>query len=131
MTIGRSDYNRKVVPSPEFIGDDEDLFYFETSGTIAANSGVNIVNQAFSSTQDLYITQIIISTNSPKYQTISCSIGLTTVLEGYYERNWSIILNGVSALKIEVTQVLKVYNYNNDNVSASYSVSLRGFYKDR
>jgi len=130
MSIGRPDYNQKVIPIPIEIGDNQDPYYVAANLTSNVNSESVYIEFIIPSNYDLFITYFRITSNTPnraglfiKYGNISAL--LNCYFEGLYE------FKGEAPISIYVpagqTLLVQVTNYEVDGFSSNYNFMMRGY----
>jgi len=130
MSIGRPDYNQKVIPIPVEIGDNQDPYY------VAANLSSNVYGESkyisfnIPSNYDIFITYFRINSNTPNRAGLFIQYSyivplLNCYFEGLYE------FKGDAPISIYVpagqTLIVQVTNYEVDGFSSNYNFMMRGY----
>lgn len=129
MSIGRPDYNLKVIPIPETIGDDEELYSYFQSNQVAAKGIRTMYDYTIPAGYDYYITFLVVSSPNPVTKWVRVQIDDEEWILAYYSNEYNLPISGVSSLKVESGKRIIIQCCNLDTEIAEVNLSIRGYIK--
>jgi hypothetical protein len=127
---GRPDYNIKVVPVVETIGDDEIPYSYVTRTLISLGSAVATYSYTVPANKDLYITYIVISCEGAYIQDFSVYLNGVRIFATCFYIEFCYNSAGNVAFIAEPGDTIEIWPSNNDPVNnLSFYTSVRGFIK--
>jgi hypothetical protein len=127
MGVGRPDYNQKIVPVAEVIGDDEESFSLFGLSNINPGATVEILSYPVGLTFDLYIKQLIVSTNNPVANFLSILSENKVNVYSYFVTDIIINGSGASSVICHAGYSLVIQVTNNYDYVAPFYYSLSGY----
>lgn len=114
MSIGRPDYNLKVVPTPQDTGDYQEVWNNYEADYVAASNTKQFLITVVPSTYQLKLTQVNVSVFTPCRIKVSISYGAVVLYAGYFSGILSLKADGISNFVIAAgsTMIITVTNYD-------------------
>ena len=127
MSIGRPDYNQKIVPVAEVIGDDEELYTDFGIANIAANDTVEIYSYPVPAIYDLYIKRVTVSTSNPVSNFVAIVSEFVIVTYNYFTEKHIIEGSGAAAIICHGGNSLIIQLTNNYDLTSTFYYSITGY----
>ncbi len=127
MSTGRPDYNSKVVPVAEVIGDDEEQYSYIEYFAISYGVSYKMFDLTLPSTYDLYISHIIMSASDPGLQQFIMFKAGESIFNYWWDTNDKLNFSGSSIMKFDSNTQYQIYLKNLSSTSCNFTLMLRGY----